>query len=118
MWRRRRDRVVPAFRNFAALRFVRLPVDGSVDGVIDGSLRHVVNTVGRRADLSMPQRTKVYEAALIAVGGLPLGMALPSPFGILDELDQIVAAAPEVSAALLEVWTIIDDREFWSSRRG
>ena len=42
-------------------------------------------------------------------------MGLPSPFGIHDELDQIVAGSPEISEAVLQVWSTVDDREFWTA---
>jgi hypothetical protein len=114
-WRMRASRVVPALRNFAALRFIRLPLNRGVDRVIEAPLRDVVNAVGRKDGLTKAQRAQVYDAALIAIVGLPLGMALPSPFGILDELDRIVDSDPDVSAAVLEVWNLIDDRNFWSA---
>lgn len=112
-WQRRKGRVVLAFHNFAALRFIRLPSEGRVDRVIEASLRDVVNAVGRKRDLSKTQRAQVYDAALVAFVGLPLGMALPNPFGILDEFDRIAGGDPEISAAVLEVWSIVDDRQFW-----
>ena len=115
LWRRRARRVVPAVRNFAALRFIRLPFGLGVDQVIEEPLRSVVNAIGRRQGLSRPQRTRVYDAALIAIVGLPLGMGLPSPFGILEELDRIVDGSPEISGAVLEVWNLIDDQDFWSA---
>jgi hypothetical protein len=115
LWRRRARRVVPAIRNFAALRFIRLPFECGVDRVIEEPLRSVVNAISRKDDLSTAQRMRVYDAALIAIVGLPLGMGLPSPFGILDELDRIVDGSSEISNAVLEVWNLIDDRDFWSA---
>jgi hypothetical protein len=115
LWRMRASRVTSALRNFAALRFIRLPLHRGVDQVIEAPLRGVVNAVGRKQRLTKVQRMQVYDAALIAIVGLPLGMALPSPFGILDELDHIVDGNPAISAAVLEVWNLIDDRNFWSA---
>jgi hypothetical protein len=116
IWRARRIRVISAVRNFVALRFIPLHVEGhGTDGVVEEPFRDVVNLVGSRADLSTSQRIQVYDAALIALAGLPLGMDLPSPFGILDELDQIVAGSPEISEAVQQVWTMVDDREFWTA---
>jgi hypothetical protein len=115
LWRMRASRVTPALRNFAALRFIHLPLHRGVDQVIEEPLRGVVNAVGRREGLTKAQRMQVYDAALIAIVGLPLGMALPSPFGILDELDHIVDGNPAISAAVLEVWNLIDDRNFWKA---
>jgi hypothetical protein len=114
IWWMRASRVVPALRNFAALRFIRLPLNRGVGRVIEEPLRGVVNAVGRKEGLTRTQRRQVYDATLIAVVGLPLGMALPSPFGILHELDHIVDSAPEIRPAVLEVWNLIDDRDFWS----
>ena len=115
LWRMRASRVVPALRNFAALRFIRLPLNRGADQVIEAPLRGVVNAVGRKQGLTKVQRMRVYDAALIAIVGLPLGMALPSPFGILDELDLIVDSDPGITAAVLEVWNLVDDRDFWST---
>lgn len=115
LWRRRARRVVPAVRNFAALRFIRLPFDRGVDLVIEEPLRGLVNAVGRKGGLSTSQRKQVYDAALIAIVGLPLGMGLPSPLGILDELDRIVDGSPDISDAVLEIWNLVDDRDYWSA---
>src|ERR671919_458089 len=74
IWRMRASRVVPALRNFAALRFIRLPLNRGVDRVIEEPLRGVVN-----------------------------------------ELDLIVDNDPAITAAVLEVWNLVDDRDFWSA---
>lgn len=113
LWSRQRRRVVSAFRNFAALRFIRLPVDSAAERVIEKPLRDLVNDVGRRRGLDVAQRRIIYGCALLALGRLPLGMALPSPFGIIDEVDGVVACAPELASAIQEVWATVDDPQFW-----
>lgn len=115
IWLKRNNCVVSAIHNFAALRFIRLPVHGAAGWEIETPLRDVVNVVGANEGLSKLQRTQVYNAVLIACVTLPLGMALPSPFGIVDELDQIIADAPEITAAVQAVWSIVDDPELWTA---
>lgn len=113
IWQLRREDVVSALRNFASVRFIRMPVHGAVGWEIEAPFRDVVNVVGARADFSKRQRAQVYYAVLIAFVTLPLGMSLPSPFGIVEELDQIIDDAPEIRAAVQEVWCTVDDEAFW-----
>lgn len=113
LWQKQRHAVVSAFRNFSALRFLQLPLDGTALLVIEKPLRDVVNAVGRADALSRRQRRRVYDAVLTACAGLPLGMALPSPFGILHDIDRIIATEPELRDAVLNVWTTVDDPDFW-----
>lgn len=113
IWHMRRADVISALRNFAAVRFIRMPVHGAVGWEIETPFRDVVNVVGARHDLSKRQRAQVYYAVLIAFVTLPLGMSFPSPFGIVEELDQIIEDAPEIRAAVQEVWSTVDDQTFW-----
>lgn len=113
IWQMRRADVISALRNFAAVRFIRMPVHGAVGWEIETPFRDVVNVVGARQDLSKRQRAQVYYAVLIAFVTLPLGMSFPSPFGIVEELDQIIDDAPEIRAAVQEVWSTVDDQTFW-----
>lgn len=90
-----------------------MPTHGAAGWEIEMPLRAVVNAVGADEGLSKFQRVQVYDAVLIALVTLPLGMALPNPFGIVDELDRIIDAAPQISAAVLRVWSTVDDPMFW-----
>lgn len=113
VWWTHRDRVVYAVRNFAAQWFVPLPVDSVAERVIEKPVRDTVNRVGRARALPVDHRQQVYRAALVALGGLPLGMGLASPFGILDDLDQAVEGHPRVGDAVQQMWATIDDPHFW-----
>src|SRR5690606_7172571 len=96
-------------RNFAAARFIRVPAGAGLERMAEARLRAAVNDVGARRGLPKADRLRVYEAAVIAFARLPLGMSLPSPLGILREVDTIVDGAPELADAVLAVWGIIDD---------
>lgn len=115
LWQGQRPQVVAAFRNFTALRFIRLPVDSAAERVIEKPLRDVVNDVCDRMALPVAQRRVVYTGVLLALGGLPLGMGLSSPFGLIDDLDGLVAGRPADAAAVQEIWEIVDDADFWIS---
>lgn len=112
-WLKWNHGVIAALRNFAALRFLPMPTHGAAGWEIETPLREVVNTVGAEARLSKFERTQVYEAVLLAFVTLPLGMALPNPFGIVQEIDRIIADAPQISSAVLKVWVTVDDPMFW-----
>lgn len=120
LWWSHRSSVVSAVRNFAAQRFIRLPVGTYPERVVEKPLRDLVNEVGRQRALTTPQRRRVYIATLLAVGELPLGMGLASPFDLVDELDRIVGGAPRVADAVQQMWTTVDDPRFWIrvARRG
>lgn len=113
LWWIHRDHVVYAVRNFAAQWFVRLPVDSVAERVIEKPVRDSVNSIGRARVLPVTHRQRVYQAALVALGGLPLGMGLASPFGILEDLDQIVGHTPGVADAVQQTWATLDDPRFW-----
>lgn len=113
LWWSNRDQVVYAVRNFAAQRFIRLPVDSVAEKVVEMPVRDAVNGICRARALPVGQRQHVYRAALIALSGLPLGMGLASPFGILHDLDQIIEDAPLLADAVQQTWTTLDDPAFW-----
>jgi hypothetical protein len=115
LWRGRNRCVVAAICNFAAVRFIRLPRLGPWGWEIETPIRDVVNAVGVDENLSKNRRMQVYNAVMIAFVKLPLGMELPSPFGIVDELDRIVGDDPQIRTAVQRVWSIVDDPVFWSA---
>ena len=115
LWRERNRCVVAAICNFAAVRFIRLPQHGPWGWEIETPIRDVVNAVGSDENLSKHRRMRVYNAVMIAFVKLPLGMELPSPFGIVDELDRIVGDDPRIGTAVQKVWSIVDDPAFWSA---
>lgn len=112
-WLKWNHGVIAALRNFAALRFLPMPIHSAAGWEIETPLREVVNAVGAEERLSKFERAQVYDAVLIAFVTLPLGMALPNPFGIVHEIDRIIADAPQIGTAVLKVWVTVDDPMFW-----
>ena len=118
LWRRHRQGVLLAFQNFAALRCIPIPIASDGAWEIEESLRDVINTIGAYEGLAKLDRLRVYHALMIAFVTLPLGMALPSPFGLVDELDHVTGDAPRMRAAVQWAWSVVDDPTFWKALHG